>query len=83
MTETVRGTGPRCPNHHCRLILTEEQKKQTSGNAPCEKSGAMFKWTQRIETQETEFETRVDKFGKTHQVPVHTFTIEGEDSVAE
>ena len=68
-------SAPRCPNHGCELLLTSEQRTQTSGISPCPESNCPFAWTQEVRTHEQEM--KVDKFG--NPVKDVTWKVEGVD----
>ncbi len=51
--------GPKCPNHHCPLMLTPEQKRMNKGTAACPLSGALFDFEQSVQTGSV----KKDKFG--------------------
>jgi len=67
---------PKCPNHGCPLEIDKKDAFKTKGTSPCPVSGALFAWTQEVETEKNEI--LKDKFGNI--LPVKTFVVEGEES---
>lgn len=72
MKKAIRGA-IRCPNHGCPLEISEEDKNKTSGQAPCQISGAMFSFTQDIHGTKM----KLDVNGNLTEE--HTYIVDGDD----
>lgn len=72
-------SGPKCPNHGCRLLVETADRMKKKGQSRCEVSGALFDWQQR--THDQSGNQLKDKFGNIFYE--FTVTGDGEDSVKE